>query len=837
MSPTDPFDSLNFRLDSARQWISICLAVSLSVAAGQAIPILKAQSPGDRGFAVVPSSSTADAMANGNYYALVIGINDYPAPLPALKTAVNDARAVAGLLQSRYGFQVISVLNHDATRAHILNALNQFRISLKDSDSLLVYYAGHGYLDKEADRAYWLPVDAESAMSANRISADDLTAAARTMPSRHVLIISDSCYSGTLTVSRDVNSSLLSAGQTALLSRMMKSRSRNLMASGGNEPVSDNGPDGHSVFASAVLKALEQAAAPMFTARQLFYGSVEENVAGTAVQTPRYDYIRNANHDDGDFVFVQKSAPDPLAEENAAASAAGTRSVPGSASIAAAAPDSGAVSVIRRLISTCADGDARACADAGALYMKGGEGVTADLKMAAGYLRQACETPGMARSCSNLGIVYASTDGPGQDLGRAADYYRRGCDGGDMQGCTDLGVAYADGKGVDADEAQARSFYRKGCDGDYGRGCTRLGALYMHGSDEDGKKALALVRKGCDDGDALGCDAVGEAFYSGYSVEKDPSQAMAFYQKGCDGGIGNSCVRLGLGSTESGAQAALYQKGCDYGDALGCLFGGQSYSNGTNLPKDLAKAFVLFKKGCDGGRADACYEVGKAYDSGEGVEKDAKLAVEFERKSCEDERDEGILACVELGRHYQDGTGVDKNPAKAAEFYAKSCDGNLTSACPLLGILYSEGMGVQKDQAKAVSLYRKACDDGVGDGCILLARANEDGFGVPKNAKLAGDLYRRACDLGNMESCLRLGALYASGGVALAKNLIISTLFYQKVCDSYRDNRGEGCYRLGKAYETGAGIPKDTKMAADAYEKACTNGSQSACADMKRLKQ
>jgi len=51
------------------------------------------------------------------------------------------------------------------------------------------------------------------------------------------------------------------------LMRELGTRSRTLMASGGDEPVSDSGSNGHSVFANAVLKALEREDDPMFSGR------------------------------------------------------------------------------------------------------------------------------------------------------------------------------------------------------------------------------------------------------------------------------------------------------------------------------------------------------------------------------------------------------------------------------------------------------------------------------------------------------------------------------------------------------------------------------------------
>src|SRR5262249_45296239 len=55
-----------------------------------------------RGLAAEAPPDTT-SFAPGSNYALVIGIDDYPAPLPKLKTAVNDARSFGALLNSKYG--------------------------------------------------------------------------------------------------------------------------------------------------------------------------------------------------------------------------------------------------------------------------------------------------------------------------------------------------------------------------------------------------------------------------------------------------------------------------------------------------------------------------------------------------------------------------------------------------------------------------------------------------------------------------------------------------------------------------------------------------------------
>ena len=260
-----------------------------------------------RGF-ITDTVAPVAGVQTGKYYALAIGINQYRLPMPGLKTAVADAQAIAKDLRDIYGFEVKLLLDGAATRVNILDAIMEYRNNLGPNDNLLIYYAGHGYSDKEAQKAYWLPVDADSSWSPNRISADDLTSGVRVQPARHVLIISDSCYSGDL--SRDADVVPRSTERQAYqryLQRMLDSRSRTIMASGGDEPVADGGSGGHSVFAYELLQSLEQVDEQMFTAGDLFALHLKQRVGGNSEQQPRYDIIRASGHDEGDFVFVRRA--------------------------------------------------------------------------------------------------------------------------------------------------------------------------------------------------------------------------------------------------------------------------------------------------------------------------------------------------------------------------------------------------------------------------------------------------------------------------------------------------------------------------------------------------
>jgi len=246
----------------------------------------------------------------GRYHALVIGINNYRR-LPKLETPINDAKEVAQILQSEYGFEVTTLLDPD--RYQILSALNQLRQSLTDKDNLLIYYAGHGVLDSVNQRGNWLPVDAEPDSSANWISNVQVTDILNAMAARQILVVADSCYSGTLT--RDVTTALGHARddvERVKWYKIMISRpSRVALTSGGLEPVLDSSGGKHSLFAQLFLQALRKNSDAMAT--QELYQQIEPVVATRTAelkihQVPEYAPIKMAGHEAGDFVFVKRTS-------------------------------------------------------------------------------------------------------------------------------------------------------------------------------------------------------------------------------------------------------------------------------------------------------------------------------------------------------------------------------------------------------------------------------------------------------------------------------------------------------------------------------------------------
>lgn len=264
----------------------------------------RAPAPG----APAPAPSVRSATGFGTYYALVIGNNDYRLIRP-LRTAVTDARDVAKVLEEQYGFKVTLLLN--ANRYEMLSALNTMRAQLTEDDNLLVYYAGHGQLDRVNQRGHWLPIDAEPESPANWISNISITDILNAMTVQQLLVVADSCYSGAMTRSAvtSLDPALGDEARGQALRTIARKRSRLLMTSGGVEPVVDTTGGPHSPFAQSFLEILRSNRGVLPT-QDLFRRlqvEVMTSVEKMAVQqVPEYAPIRFAGHEAGDFVFVRR---------------------------------------------------------------------------------------------------------------------------------------------------------------------------------------------------------------------------------------------------------------------------------------------------------------------------------------------------------------------------------------------------------------------------------------------------------------------------------------------------------------------------------------------------
>ena len=82
--------------------------------------------------------------------ALCVGINDYPDSSMDLAGCVNDASDWRQVLEGR-GYLVTSLLDAEATRQRMLDALDQLVSPASDGDALVFTFSGHGSWMPDAD--------------------------------------------------------------------------------------------------------------------------------------------------------------------------------------------------------------------------------------------------------------------------------------------------------------------------------------------------------------------------------------------------------------------------------------------------------------------------------------------------------------------------------------------------------------------------------------------------------------------------------------------------------------------------------------------------------------
>jgi uncharacterized caspase-like protein len=238
----------------------------------------------------------AKIAAFGNFYAVVVGESNYQ-KFESLPTAVNDARAVAQLLEGRYGFNVTRLEN--ANRAQILNALHATAKRMSPSDNLLIFYAGHGELLN--GKGYWQPVDADLEMT-NWISPADIKDFLIDQPARRVLIVADSCYSGAIAPA--------SVAPRASEKEREAKRARMVISSGGDAPVIDSADGQHSMFTNALLDVLGKPARTIADVQGAF-AKIREHVTDAArragrEQNPQLAVIAEVGDEGGSFFLVAR---------------------------------------------------------------------------------------------------------------------------------------------------------------------------------------------------------------------------------------------------------------------------------------------------------------------------------------------------------------------------------------------------------------------------------------------------------------------------------------------------------------------------------------------------
>lgn len=141
-------------------------------------------------------------------YALLVGINEYAnsqdtRPIRPLRFAAGDARDLATLLVQNGGYvpeDVQLLVNDQATREAIYTALRSLRSKVREEDTVVIFFSGHGTVGTARDGTshyYLVPYDGRiNDLYRTAIRDDALEELVGQLPSKKVIFVLDACHSG-----------------------------------------------------------------------------------------------------------------------------------------------------------------------------------------------------------------------------------------------------------------------------------------------------------------------------------------------------------------------------------------------------------------------------------------------------------------------------------------------------------------------------------------------------------------------------------------------------------------------------------------------------------------
>ncbi len=254
-----------------------------------------------RGFAHQSPETGSTSLPPGHSWLLGIGINDYQA-FPDLQNAVRDIQSIAALMQGAFDVapeKTILLYNEDATREKIIATLDWLVRQVQPEDKLLIYYSGHGHLDTYTEKGYWIPHNAQRDNTAHYIRNSTIRDYIDDIRARHTLLISDSCFSGTLLVRGTSRSG-------EVLDELERRASRWVLCSGRNdEEVADGPPGGNSPFTAGILEVLQQHGQNDVQVSKLA-DQVIEITRSNYQQLPEGAPLFGTGHKGGQYVFRRK---------------------------------------------------------------------------------------------------------------------------------------------------------------------------------------------------------------------------------------------------------------------------------------------------------------------------------------------------------------------------------------------------------------------------------------------------------------------------------------------------------------------------------------------------
>jgi Tol biopolymer transport system component len=278
-------------------------------------------------------------------HALLIGVSNYKTGWDRLPNVKNDLQDLKAGLEPY--FETVDVVQNP-TVAQLRDRMSEFLLGQwnKPDERLFIYYAGHGFTDfnqsSRDNNGYITGSDTPGVAIAKAVSFFEVDSWSRQTRARHVLMVFDSCFSGSLFQTMGPVTSPLKNDFDSVRTLLRRPMRHYITAGRQNEEVSAD-----STFATLLLRGLRGEA-------DLFHeGIISADELGSYLyhevprysprpQTPQFKSIGNAALSEGQFYFLtapihQVLAPQP-APAPAPQSSRASRAAPALQSLPAPTP-------------------------------------------------------------------------------------------------------------------------------------------------------------------------------------------------------------------------------------------------------------------------------------------------------------------------------------------------------------------------------------------------------------------------------------------------------------------------------------------------------------------
>lgn len=204
-------------------------------------------------------------------HALVLGVGEYQFMSEYnVPVALRDADAVAAALQdpTLCGYpsaQVQKLTGSAATRTAVLAALDALIAQLKETDTLFLFFAGHGIYGTDGNyylTTYDTKLQGKKVVAGTGVSEQDLLGGLRKISAKRMLLVINACHSGEFSPSFDVGDSLGSEAPPPKLAEALLSTGEGRITITACRPDQKSwiGPGKLSIFSAALVDGLKGAA-------------------------------------------------------------------------------------------------------------------------------------------------------------------------------------------------------------------------------------------------------------------------------------------------------------------------------------------------------------------------------------------------------------------------------------------------------------------------------------------------------------------------------------------------------------------------------------------------